>query len=314
MEGKMKDYEKESIEFRYYEMPQGMSVLALLGEKWITTYGNDSMHFHNYLELGYCYSGHGTMYFGDVEVPYNAGDVIVIPKNHPHRTQGIDKNIQRWEYLFVDTETLLKRQYPDQPRIAEELIERLHSKMFIVTQEIDSSIAKKMLLLLDEHRKKQEFYQDVVNAELVTLLLSIIRLNHKGVTMKTVTSHNGCLENILNVVEFIDSHYQEKIYIEDLVKRSYMSETHFRRKFNEYMNITPIDYINLLRVKRACEIMRSDNCSISDAGFQAGFQTESAFIRNFRKFVGATPRDWKKQSEKEIDNPMNYNISVLKGW
>ena len=49
--------EKENVEFRYYEIPQGMPVLPLLGEKWITRYGADPMHFHNYLELGYCYSG-----------------------------------------------------------------------------------------------------------------------------------------------------------------------------------------------------------------------------------------------------------------
>ena len=46
--------EKENVEFRYYEIPQGMPVLPLLGEKWITRYGADPMHFHNYLELGYC--------------------------------------------------------------------------------------------------------------------------------------------------------------------------------------------------------------------------------------------------------------------
>ena len=51
--------EKENVEFRYYEIPQGMPVLPLLGEKWITRYGADPMHFHNYLELGYCYSGKG---------------------------------------------------------------------------------------------------------------------------------------------------------------------------------------------------------------------------------------------------------------
>ena len=74
----MKKLKKDSIEFRYYEIPQGTQVLALLGEKWITSYGKDPMHFHNYFEMGYCYSGNGTMYFGDASVPYKTGDVIVL--------------------------------------------------------------------------------------------------------------------------------------------------------------------------------------------------------------------------------------------
>ena len=100
--------EKENVEFRYYEIPQGMPVLPLLGEKWITRYGADPMHFHNYLELGYCYSGKGIMHLGDQLVPYRAGTVIVIPRNFPHRTEGEDSNLQKWEYLYVDSEKFLK--------------------------------------------------------------------------------------------------------------------------------------------------------------------------------------------------------------
>ena len=45
------------IEFRYYKMPQDVPFLALFGDKWIQNYGRDIdfLHFHNYLEIGYCY-------------------------------------------------------------------------------------------------------------------------------------------------------------------------------------------------------------------------------------------------------------------
>lgn len=132
--------------------------------------------------------------------------------------------------------------------------------------------------------------------------------------IEPMTYHNRYLSDILRVVEYIDANYREEIHIEDLTEISQMSETHFRRKFTEYMKITPGDYINLLRIKKACELLRYTECSIGEAGTAAGFRTDSAFIRNFRKFVGMTPREWRKQKGKEIDNPMNYNISVLKGW
>ena len=40
------------MELRYYKMPEGSPILALLGQKWIQNYGNDIdyLHFHNYLE------------------------------------------------------------------------------------------------------------------------------------------------------------------------------------------------------------------------------------------------------------------------
>ena len=42
---------KPKMELRYYKMPEGSPILALLGQKWIQNYGNDVdyLHFHNYL-------------------------------------------------------------------------------------------------------------------------------------------------------------------------------------------------------------------------------------------------------------------------
>ena len=55
------------MEFRYYQMSAGSPILALLGQKWVQNYGNDVdyLHFHNYLEIGYCYGGDGFMVLGE---------------------------------------------------------------------------------------------------------------------------------------------------------------------------------------------------------------------------------------------------------
>ena len=44
---------KSKIEFRYYKLPMGVPVLALLGDEWIQTYGDgiDYLHFHNCMEI-----------------------------------------------------------------------------------------------------------------------------------------------------------------------------------------------------------------------------------------------------------------------
>lgn len=47
--------------------------------------------------------------------------------------------------------------------MAEELIARLHSRMFVITKEMDLKVGKQMLILLDELREKNEFYTDSVN-------------------------------------------------------------------------------------------------------------------------------------------------------
>ncbi len=58
---------KSKIELRYYKMPAGIPILALLGQKWVRSYGEgiDYLHFHNCMEIGYCYEGKGIMTIGE---------------------------------------------------------------------------------------------------------------------------------------------------------------------------------------------------------------------------------------------------------
>ena len=67
---------KNTIEFRYYDMNPGDYLFALLGESWIREYGHDVdfQHFHNYLEIGYCRFGDGTMEFADEIKEYHNAD------------------------------------------------------------------------------------------------------------------------------------------------------------------------------------------------------------------------------------------------
>ena len=61
-----KKRKKPKMEFRYYQMPAGSPILALLGQKWRQNYGKgvDYLHFHNYLEIGFCYEGEGHLILG----------------------------------------------------------------------------------------------------------------------------------------------------------------------------------------------------------------------------------------------------------
>ena len=94
---------KAKIEYRYYEIPAGSPVLALLGEKWYQNYGRgiDYLHFHNHLEIGYCYEGNGALTLEDKDLHYHGEMFSVIPANVLHTTNSIGDHICHWEYLFI---------------------------------------------------------------------------------------------------------------------------------------------------------------------------------------------------------------------
>lgn len=58
-------------------------------------------------------------------------------------------------------------------------------------------------------------------------------------------------------------------------------ETHFRRLFSSCMSMGPLEYINLVRVQNACELLRKTDTLVSEIAFRCGFSTLSTFNRNY---------------------------------
>ena len=72
---------RQMAEYRYYKMPGNAVFFALQGERWRQKYEReiDFLHFHNFLEIGFCYSGSGVMTLGEQDYEYHGGDFTVIP-------------------------------------------------------------------------------------------------------------------------------------------------------------------------------------------------------------------------------------------
>ena len=121
---------KQVAEFRYYKMPENCALFALLGERWRQKYERDIdyLHFHNYLEIGYCYEGSGRMVLGEEEIPYQGGEFTVIPSNYLHTTNSAPGKLSKWEYLFVDVEKLLGKMAAGSPGRMEQMLRAVNSR------------------------------------------------------------------------------------------------------------------------------------------------------------------------------------------
>ncbi len=64
-------------------------------------------------------------------------------------------------------------------------------------------------------------------------------------------------------LDYISDHYREQIKVGDIAKRLHLSETHFRRVFTQYMGVSPLEYINIVRIRSACEYLIKTDDSIA---------------------------------------------------
>lgn len=312
----MKQVENKAgkAEFRFYEMPSDLPVLALLGERWEIVYGRDNMHFHNYLEIGYCYYGEGDIEFGKEKVHYRSGDITYIPENILHQTKAVSEDIQKWEYLFIDTKSILGECFKERLDYQTSVYNKLSEKSIIIAGDACPRIKTLIQQIFDEIRVKKKFYRYIVRAAIQELLLEYARLCPDKTQEEMEIQNADNLERIRTVLEYMNQHYAEEIRADMFTKISGLSETHLRRIFREYMNASLMDYLNLVRISKSCQLLTKTNESIGTIALDVGFLNVSTYLRNFKKVTGSSPHQWRMETRKNPQNPAGFNVSVLKGW
>lgn len=311
---------KDTIELRFYEIPQNEYVLALLGENWIRDYGHDevNLHFHNLMEIGVCRSGTGELILDEERLPYQSAMVSIIPHNYPHVTiSNAKEGPSFWEYLFFDPVQILAEMYPGNELLQREVFELMNRKAIFVHEWENRNVALLVNMVMEEMRGTRAHYNDSIRGLLFALVTEIVRMNeqneHKGEQEAGMRKSSGVAQ-IAAALDYVRMEYTRGIRVEELARACHMSETHFRRIFEACMNMSPVDYINLVRIQNACELMKKTNDSMDIVAQKVGFATTSTFNRNFKKFLNTSPYQWKINPQNYERKLLNYNISARKGW
>lgn len=307
---------KLSMEFRYCEMPGRSPVLALLGDKGIQICKNntDSLHFHNHLEIGYCYEGQGELVLGEQSLRFRADQFTIIPKNYPHMISADPGTVSHWEYLFIDEESLFGECYRKHLVKAEHMSARINSCAVLNSLSESPIIAGMIRQLLDITREPKDFYIEEAKGISLALLINIVRENQIRDQEENEVLEGKIPIPISQALDYITCHYMEPLKVEKLAAQCNMSESHFRRTFSSYMKISPLEYINLVRVHTACEYLKKTDIPVSDIAYKCGFITLSTFNRNFRHIMGNAPCEWRKRPENFEQQLLKFQIHWAAGW
>ena len=306
------------IELRYYEKPIKEPVLALLGENWIREYGKDTdgkmienMHFHNLMEIGYCVSGEGEMTLDGESKMYKEGNFTIIPINFPHNTISKKNTVSHWEYIFCDPEDILNRAFPNNELFVENTLKRLNSHVYFCNKDKQPELEMLIKSIMEEMRNKKTYYCEKTTMLCNSLFFEAARMN--AVDSKVRFEYKD-MSVISDAISYIDKNYAEQLRVKDVAESCNMSETNLRRIFSAYMGLAPLEYFNLIRINKACELIKSTMLSMEDIAMKVGYLQMSTFNRNFKKIIGDSPYKWKRNPANFESKLLNVNVSAKKGW
>lgn len=153
--------------------------------------------------------------------------------------------------------------------------------------------ASPCLNALFELVRTPEPINDLLAACKVVELLSLFRcLPMPGSSSAPAPGHTDPL--VIRVLDYLNLHFREEITLSSVAKEFGITTSHLSHRFKDHTGMSLWNYVVLRRLHAFNNLIPNRN-SIEDACYQVGFQNYSNFFRLYKKHMGLTPAQYKKQ-------------------
>lgn len=99
---------------------------------------------------------------------------------------------------------------------------------------------------------------------------------------------------IAPALAYLSAHLEESPSVAQLATFCNISEVYFRKQFKKNMGITPVEYRNSLRLKKAQSYLEYGDISVQEISAVLGYATVSHFIKEFKQHTGCSPLQYRK--------------------
>ena len=235
-------------------------------------------HLHQQIELILVLEGETVGYADGISARLSHGDMFVAFPNQVHYYEDITHHLKHVRVIFSpdmcsEFSKTFKTYVPKTPVVKNVPHLRGLMESILACKDSDDPFAVikirgSLLILLSELLPRIELRENV------------------GVETDTVKQIiNYCYEN-----------FERDITLDSVADALHINKYHLSRLFSSRLGIGFCEYINSLRVMRACELLKADNASVSEIAFAVGYNSIRTFNRAFLKITGVTPREYRNAS------------------
>ncbi|HZW20960.1 GlxA family transcriptional regulator [Noviherbaspirillum sp.] len=101
--------------------------------------------------------------------------------------------------------------------------------------------------------------------------------------------------DIRSAQQWLETHFPVAHPVEEMIKRSRLAERTFKRRFTDATGLTPLCYVQRLRIEDAKRRLERTEVSIDEISWQVGYEDPAFFRRLFKRTTGLAPGDYRKR-------------------
>lgn len=212
---------------------------------------------------------------GEVATADAGSFIIYAPGEKQHHVYTGNKTAEFY-YVHFKCETLPERIALETSKIYSLSPQPLYSSVF---EEI-----------LEETLQKKPHYEFLCLSRLL-LLLTLIK---REITQMD-NSLSGQWRSVARAIQHMNSYPSSNLKLSDYADMCCVSKYHFARIFKEVTGDTPLNYRNRIRIELAKGLVENGYLSISEIAENLGFASAAYFSDSFKRFVGRSPSEYKRE-------------------
>lgn len=241
-------------------------------------------HEHPDYELNYIQSGRCMMVIEDKNIALRAGDCLLLPPNKRHNFM-VDRSCK---CQLIQFSFKLRQLAASCSELNCFILERPFFKITHCTDVLQ------VLNQLHTYRNAKEYprYQSqLFNLELQKLFVLIALHIERGKDI----AHQYEMTLLNGIVNELDRHYDQEMNLEALATKYKLSSRYLRSLFIKYVGFSATDYIALLRMEKAKDLLKNTKLTVSEIAGMVGYNTVQYFSKVFTQKVGLTPKAFRNQ-------------------
>ncbi|OIM23786.1 hypothetical protein ATX61_09970, partial [Oenococcus oeni] len=244
-------------------------------------------HWHPAFEIITVQSGSMLWKVDGFDYTLKTGDFFFINAGSLHSGHGKSCEYEAFTFLpelFAPTDTKI---------FQDDVLPIIQNRKFSALQ-LSGPMAKEMTQLIENMRclyqKKDKEYTLRIMINLFQLWLKLLQEVPKAALPLQMKSKNILIKKI---IIYIQQNYYRKITIYDIAKAVLASPSTCSHTFKSLLNMAPIKYLNIYRLKKASYSLKTTDYSITEVAMNNGFQNTSYFTQQFKKMFKDTPSDYR---------------------
>jgi AraC-like DNA-binding protein len=149
--------------------------------------------------------------------------------------------------------------------------------------------------VLDElikYAKSSEYMRDMLINEKLSTLLRLIMSESWHPEDKALPVKKA---SVLEVKAFLDENYKDKITLDLLCAKFFISKHYLTHSFKEQFGMSITSYLLSVRITHAKQLLRFTNKSVEEIGYEVGIGAPHYFSRVFKEVEGLSPVQYRHQ-------------------